>query len=67
LSFGVKGEIMLFGPGKVAISMDQQDEMAWLLIHSQQLYETMRNIFDFIRHGDDESAVRKSMKPTHSG
>ena len=67
LSFGVKGEIMLFGPGKVAISMDQQDEMAGLLIHSQQLYETMRNIFDFIRHADDESTVRKPINSTHSG
>ncbi len=64
LSFWVQGEIQLYGPNKVAISMDHDDELAWLLIESKQLYTTMKNIFDFIRSQNDEaiSTTKQSKK-----
>lgn len=55
LSFWVQGEIQLYWPNKVAISMDHDDELAWLLIESKQLYTSMKNIFDFIRSQNDEA------------
>jgi len=55
LSFGVQGEIQLYWPNKVAISMDHDDELAWLLIESKQLYTSMKNIFDFIRSQNNEA------------
>jgi len=48
LSWILQWEIMLYGPGKVAISMDHNNELAWLIIESNQFYQSMKGLFDFI-------------------
>lgn len=57
LSFGIQGEIQLYGPNKVAISMDHDDELSWLLIESKQFYTSMKSIFDFIRSQNENNTA----------
>lgn len=64
LSFGIQGEIQLYWPNKVAISMDHDDELSWLLIESKQFYTSMKNIFDFIRSQNATNTANvKPQKP----
>lgn len=64
LAFGIQWEIQLYGPNKVAISMDHDDELSWLLIESAQFYTSMKNIFDFIRSQNETNTA--DVKPKKS-
>ena len=46
--FAVEGEINLYGPNKVSIALMTDSEMSGLIISSEKLYVTLKNIFDLV-------------------
>ncbi|MBP6910532.1 BlaI/MecI/CopY family transcriptional regulator [Patescibacteria group bacterium] len=47
--FMIEGEINIYGPNKISIALMNDNEMSGLIISSEQLYTTCKNIFDLVR------------------
>lgn len=47
-SFSIEGEINLYGPNKVSIALMSDTEMSGLIISSEKLFITLKNIFDLV-------------------
>jgi sugar-specific transcriptional regulator TrmB len=52
--FQLSTEIILYGPGKVAIALFTSEEMSGIVMQSQKLYESMLNIFTVLRNVTDD-------------
>lgn len=46
--FSLDGEINIYGPNKISIALMTDTEMSGIIISSEKLYSTLKNIFDLV-------------------
>ncbi len=46
--FTIDGEINIYGPNKISIALMHDTEMSGIIISSEKLYSTLKNIFDLV-------------------